>query len=131
MLNDKHNIPVGLGTKVGLLTASVGALVAALAAILHGDHSETTITGLIVAAITVYGVVRSRGEQAAALYRDAPSQSQTDDGSDEPDDVDEIVSIVPDEPSEPLPTIDFDPKGDAPDMEATVPFGLDPTRRSQ
>lgn len=63
---------VGLSTKLGLLAAAVGALVAGVSAILHGDHTEGTITGAAVAALSIYAVIRSRGEQAAALAMPAP-----------------------------------------------------------
>lgn len=59
-------IPVGLATKLGVLTAALSAMFAAGAALAHGDHQPETIAGLIAAAVTVYGVVRGRSDQAAA-----------------------------------------------------------------
>lgn len=61
-------VPVGLSTKVGLASSAVLGVVAALAAILDGDHSAETIAALVTAAFVLYGVIRSRGDQAAALY---------------------------------------------------------------
>jgi hypothetical protein len=60
------SIPVGLLTKLGTGAAALAAIFAGVAAVLDGDHQEETITGIITAAGLLYGVIRARGDQAAA-----------------------------------------------------------------
>jgi hypothetical protein len=62
----KPNVAIGYLTIFGTLAAALAAGAAALAAILHGDHSEETIGALFTAGGIIYGVVRARGDQAAA-----------------------------------------------------------------
>jgi len=67
-MNTTPQVPVGLSTKVGLIATALAALAAAVAAVIDGDHTPETIAALVTAGLTLYGVIRSRGEQAAALY---------------------------------------------------------------
>ena len=59
-------VTVGLGTKLGIVTAAAAGLIGVITAILNGDHTEETITALLVAGANVYGVVTGRMNQAAA-----------------------------------------------------------------
>jgi hypothetical protein len=75
-------IPNGLATKVGLLATVAATGAAAVAAILDGDHSEETITLLVTAALTAYGLIRGRSEQAAAAYAAAIAPQVIEAGTD-------------------------------------------------
>jgi hypothetical protein len=59
------NIPVGLATKLGIVVSAVFGFVAALTAVLDGDHSQETILTMILAAATVIAVIGGRMGQAA------------------------------------------------------------------
>ena len=82
---EQPKIPVGLGTKLGGAGALIGVIIAAVTAILGGDHSEEMISGLAFAAINLYAVVRGRMDQAAAMYRNSASPEQMNDASGMPD----------------------------------------------
>ena len=73
-------IPNGLATKVGLLATTLATGAAALASILDGDHTEETVTLLFTAALTAYGLIRGRSEQAAAAYAAAIAPQVIDAG---------------------------------------------------
>lgn len=60
------NVPVGLATKLGIVAAALSAIVAAVTAILNGDHSAETFGAILVAGSSVYAVVTGRSAQAAA-----------------------------------------------------------------
>jgi ABC-type uncharacterized transport system permease subunit len=59
-------IPIGLGTKAGLLGAAIAALYAGVTAVLHGDHTPETITGVVMAGVQIAIVVKGRTDQASA-----------------------------------------------------------------
>jgi hypothetical protein len=59
-------IPVGLATKIGALVAAAFGVVAGVTAVLHGDHTEETITSLVLAAATVWWLMKGRYDQATA-----------------------------------------------------------------
>jgi hypothetical protein len=65
------SVPVGLATKLGVLTAALASIFAGVADIADGDHQPETVAGLLAAALTVYGVVRGRSDQSAALLAGA------------------------------------------------------------
>jgi hypothetical protein len=69
------SIPVGLATKLGLLASGLGTLFALVAAVIGGDHTPETLGGLAVAAVSVYAVITSRGEQNAAATIAAATSS--------------------------------------------------------
>lgn len=60
---------VGLATKVGTLVAAIFGLVALVTAVLDGDHSQETITALVLTAVTVWTLMGGRYLQAAAANR--------------------------------------------------------------
>jgi hypothetical protein len=64
-------IPVGLGTKAGLLMTAVLGVVAVLAAISNGDHSDETIAGLAGSVWVLSVTIGGRMAQAAAALRAA------------------------------------------------------------
>lgn len=59
----------GYATKLGELTAAVLALVAAVTAVLDGDHSTETIAALAGAVLTVITILAGRYLQNAARLR--------------------------------------------------------------
>lgn len=61
-------IPVGLATRIGLIVASIFGLVSLVTAVLHGDHSQETITSMILAGVTVFILLGGRYAQAALAY---------------------------------------------------------------
>jgi hypothetical protein len=67
MQNDPTTPPVGLSTRVGLAVAALLGVLGPLSTVLDGDQTPEAIGALVSAAIVLYGVIRSRGEQAAAL----------------------------------------------------------------
>jgi len=78
-------VPVGLSTKVGLAATAIAGITAGVAAILNGDHTEETIASIITAGIILYGVIRSRGEQAAVLLaKQPPTPTNKEPGADVP-----------------------------------------------
>lgn len=135
-------IPVGLGTKLGIGTGVIGTFIAALTAVLHGDHTPVTITALVIAALAVIRTIDGRMQQATAALKDAPSAKQLlGDARPLAEKVlaaleDEAASLVPPDahldtlyngdppPNDPAETVDPDtdapgPEGDAlPDPEA-------------
>jgi hypothetical protein len=78
-------IPEGLATKVGKYGAVLLGIVALVAAVLDGDHTEETIASLVGAVLLAVRMMDGRYKQAAAIYRDAPSPRQLDDFSGEED----------------------------------------------
>lgn len=72
MTTNTQPIPIGLGTKLGVLAAAISSLVGAIFAIADGDHSPETITALVVAGGLIYGVVKGRMDQATALAGPPP-----------------------------------------------------------
>lgn len=104
-----QSIPVGLSTQVGL-AAALTAFVLALIAFIDGDRSEETIGALITGAVLIYGVVRSRGQQAAAQItaevQELPGDPELEDladGEPLPDDVEvepvQPLGLSPDRPA--------------------------------
>ncbi len=67
-------IPVGLATKLGAVGAGIAGLIAGVTAILDGDHTETTITGLLISGGLIYSVVSGRSKQAVAAIEGTPFQ---------------------------------------------------------
>lgn len=61
-------VPVGLATKLGTLGAGIAGVIAGVTAVLNGDHTETTITALLISGGLVYSVVAGRMKQAAAIF---------------------------------------------------------------
>ena len=66
-------IPVGIGTKLGVIASSLAAIFALVATILEGDHSTETIGALIAAALPLYAVIKGRMDQATAAVAKAPA----------------------------------------------------------
>lgn len=67
-------IPVGLATRIGQVVAAIFGLIALATAVLNGDHSQETITALILSAVTVFVLMGGRYAQAAlALLAQRPS----------------------------------------------------------
>ena len=62
------DIPKGLATQIGQVVGAGFALVALVTAVLEGDHSQETITALILSAVTFVTLIVSRSAQAAAWY---------------------------------------------------------------
>lgn len=61
-------IPVGFATKFGVFATVAAAAVAAVTAILNGDHSDETIGALVTAGATAFALIKGRSEQAASAY---------------------------------------------------------------
>lgn len=59
-------IPVGLGTKLGVIAGALAGLFAAVSAFASGDHSQETLGALIVAGANLLTVVGGRSAQAVA-----------------------------------------------------------------
>lgn len=59
--------PVGFATKLGVIVAALAPLLGALATVLDGDQTPEALGALGVAAFAVYGVIRGRSDQAAAI----------------------------------------------------------------
>jgi len=76
--------PVGLATKVGLISSAIAGVAAGAAAVAGGDHSNETLGALVTAGIILYGVIRSRGEQAAVLLAKQPPAPAKEPGADVP-----------------------------------------------
>jgi len=68
-LDSIPQIPVGLGTKLGVVFASLASIAALVSAIIEGDHSEETIGAAVIAAASLWATISSRGGQAAEIYR--------------------------------------------------------------
>lgn len=62
-------IPKGLATTVGQVVGAAFALIALVTAVLDGDHSQETITALILSAVTFITLMAGRFAQAAAWAR--------------------------------------------------------------
>lgn len=62
-------ISKGLATQVGQLVGAAFALIALVTAVLDGDHSQETVTALILAGITFVTLMAGRFAQAYALLR--------------------------------------------------------------
>lgn len=60
----RPNIPVGLGTKVGLSASVVQFVGVLVTVLLDGDHSEETISLLVTATVTLVTVLWGRFKQA-------------------------------------------------------------------
>lgn len=58
---------VGFATKLGVLVAALVPLLGALATVLDGDQTPEALGALAVGALAVYGVIRGRSDQAAAI----------------------------------------------------------------
>lgn len=69
-------IAKGLATHVGQVVGAAFALIALVTAVLDGDHSQETITALILSAITFVTLMAGRFAQAYALLRDTPSPTR-------------------------------------------------------
>lgn len=69
-------IPQGLGSQIGKAVGAAFALIALVTAVLQGDHSQETITAMILSAVTFATLMAGRFAQAYALLRDAPSPQQ-------------------------------------------------------
>lgn len=65
------DVPVGLGSKVGIGSGVLVAFVGAVFAFADGDHSEETITALIVGGALILSVVWGRMLQAIAQIKAA------------------------------------------------------------
>lgn len=76
-------IPIGFSTRVAQVVGAIFGLIALVTAVLDGDHSEETITALILAAVTVVTMLAGRYAQAVAAY--LADFFQVDDASGEPD----------------------------------------------
>ena len=61
-------IPVGLATQLGTLGAGIAGVIAGVSAVLDGDHTEVTITTLLISGGLIFTVVQGRMKQAAALF---------------------------------------------------------------
>lgn len=53
---------------MGTLGAGIAGVIAGVSAVLDGDHTELTITTLLISGGLIYSVVRGRMEQAAAIF---------------------------------------------------------------
>jgi hypothetical protein len=62
-------IPVGLGTKLGLVGTAGMSVVALVTAVAHGDHTYETLVSLAGAVALLYKVCDGRYRQAAAAYQ--------------------------------------------------------------
>lgn len=68
-------ISKGLATHVGQAVGAAFALIALVTAVLDGDHSQETVTALILAGVTFVTLMAGRFAQAYALLRgDKPQQ---------------------------------------------------------
>lgn len=72
----KVAVPVGLSTMLGVFGTSVLSIIALITAVLDGDHTPETLTALATAVIVLATTIYGRMQQAAAIYRDAPSPLQ-------------------------------------------------------
>lgn len=94
----RPEIPVGLATKAGATAGLVGLIAALVAAILDGDHTAETLGALGFAALNLYGLIRGRSDQAAALYA---SQSAARAGAGDEALLDAEAGAGPDGPAAP------------------------------
>ena len=60
------DISIGLSTQAGIIAALI-AFILAIIAFVSGNRSEETIGALVTGAVILYGVIRGRMEQAAAI----------------------------------------------------------------
>lgn len=58
-------IPVGLATRIQAVVGSLFFLIALISAVAKGDHSEQTITALVLAALSFFVLAGGRYAQAA------------------------------------------------------------------
>lgn len=58
---------VGIATKLGVIVAALAPLLGALSTVLDGDQTPEALGTLGVAALALYGVIRGRSDQAAAI----------------------------------------------------------------
>jgi hypothetical protein len=66
-------IPKGLATQIGQIVGAAFALIALVTAVLDGDHSQETVTALILSAVTFITLMAGRFAQAYAMLRERPS----------------------------------------------------------
>ena len=121
-----QSVPKGLATIVGQVVAAVFGLIALAGAVLKGDHSEQTVTALILAAVTVWTLMAGRYAQAYALLKGAISPDQINDHSGEGDDPNAGAVVPVDQgPSDADLGKEY-PNGPEPVDTPVVPPGLDP-----
>lgn len=60
-----EEIPIGFSTKVGSVVSAIFGFIALVTAVLHGDHSQETITSLILSGVALFIVLGGRYAQAA------------------------------------------------------------------
>ena len=65
-------VPVGWTSLLGVYSTAALAIVALVAAILNGDHSQETLLALAGAVITLVSTLAGRFAQAVAIYRAKP-----------------------------------------------------------
>jgi hypothetical protein len=59
-------IPVGLATKLGQIITAIFLAVALVSAVLDGDHSEATVTAMILSVVSAVSLMLGRYAQAVA-----------------------------------------------------------------
>lgn len=124
-----NNIPVGLATQLGKLGVAAFGVVALVAAVLHGDHSEETITALIGAIATLLTLMGGRYAQAAAALRDAPSLRQS--GSNGSLDFPDELEPADDAPAAAQTVPIADPKSIQPDEGDAGASGISPVAEGE
>jgi hypothetical protein len=74
-------VPVGLATRLGQIVSAIFGLIALVTAVLNGDHSQETITSLVLMTVTVVTLMGGRYLQAAMAYLGADLTGASTPGS--------------------------------------------------